>query len=321
MTSNLLNLAAIALYLLTWVLITRCVKANMKTLDQRTKSSEIYFTLWAFALIAHFASIVQPFITSNEISFHFISLGSYVMLFISLILYISTLNHKIQALAVIILPFTILSIVVLLFSNVTSNNDIQLNSGLGLHILVSLFAYSTLMLAAVQAALLAIQNNFLHKRLKNPNQSNFIRTLPALEDMEYFLFHLIGIGLVLLSLSLFSGFYYLDNLFGSSVAHKTILSIISWVIFSLLLFGRWKYGWRGKTAVRWTITGFIVLALSFFGSKFIQEFIIDKDVSAITSTHQQITFKNTPPSFLPVLSINKQTTHIITRVPESNLLG
>jgi len=312
MTPNLLNVAAIAFYIITWLLVTRCAWANIKAPDttqkERPQPNKIYFLTWGLALVAHLYSIIMLLANSGELSFNFTALGSYVMWFISVILFISTISRKIQALAVVILPFTILSLVALMFSNPNAAGNIQLNSGLGIHILVSLLAYSTLTLAAVQAVLLATQNNYLHKRLKNPQQSNFFRTLPALEDMEYFLFHLISVGVLLLSVSLLSGFYYLDNLFGSSVAHKTILSIISWVIFSALLIGRWKYGWRGKTAVRWTISGFAVLALAFFGSKFIQEFVIKKEVSAHYleqhneqrhERHQNI-IKRTPPHFLPV---------------------
>lgn len=305
MTTNLLNLIAIAFYIITWVLIARCVQANIKTPDQRPKFSKAYFVTWGIALAAHLFSIIKPLTDSDELSFSFVSLASYVMLFISLILFISTLSRKIQALAVIILPFSVLSLAILIFSNTPTDNNIQLNSGLGIHVLVSLLAYSTLMLAAIQAGLLATQNNFLHKRLKNPNKSKFVQTLPALEDMEYFLFHLIGVGVILLSASLLSGFYYLENLFGSNVAHKTILSIISWVIFSLLLFGRWKYGWRGKTAVRWTVSGFAVLALSFFGSKFIQEFVINKEASHSSAINQQIMVKKTPPHFLPIITFSQ----------------
>ena len=309
MTPNLLNLVAIAFYIITWVLITRGVLANIKTPEQSSTPNKVYFVTWAIALTAHIFSIIMPLTESHELSFSFVSLGTYVMSFISLILFISTLSRKIQALAVVILPFTVLSLIVLMLSDVDAQSGIQWNSGLGLHILVSLLAYSTLMLAAIQAILLATQNNFLHQRLKNPNQSNFIRTLPALEDMEYFLFNLIGIGLLLLSISLLSGFYYLDNLFGSNVAHKTLLSIVSWIIFAALLFGRFKYGWRGKTAVRWTISGFAVLALAFFGSKFIQEFVIDKEASLNNINQPQIVLKMTPPHFLRVFNtkiINKR---------------
>lgn len=307
------NLIAIAFYLITWVLITRSVQSNIKSPEDKPAAQKIYFICWGIALLAHLIGIIAPLDNTEGLSLSFISLGSYVMWFLSLILFISTLSRKIQALAMVILPFTILSLILLLLSNNGSSNNIQMNSGLGIHILVSLLAYSTLMLAAVQALLVATQNNYLHQRLKNPNQSNFVRTLPALEDMEYFLFHLIGVGVLLLSISLLSGFYYLDNLFGSSVAHKTILSIISWIIFSALLFGRWKYGWRGKTAVRWTISGFAILALAFFGSKFIQEFVIEKESTAYYEQYEnnqlQIT-KKTPPTFLSLLT--KQTAERIT---------
>ena len=300
MTTNLLHLIAIAFYVLTWVFITKAILDCIKCSGDNVKTNKLYLMTWAIALIAHVSSHVYPISGHQSLSFNFIALGSYVMWFISLILFISTLSRKIQALAVVILPFTILSIILLALSDNTLEKSILLNSGLGIHVIASLLAYSTLMLAAVQAILLATQNNFLHQRLKNPKQSNFFKTLPALEDMEYFLFHLIAVGLLLLSISLLSGFYYLDDLFGSNVAHKTILSIFSWVIFSALLVGRWRYGWRGKIAVRWTLVGFVVLALAFFGSKFIQEFVINKDTQTQSSLEDKLEHKNPPPTFLAV---------------------
>ena len=307
MTTNALNLIAILFYVITWVLITKDILSCIRSTDYQSKPNKLYFICWAIALIAHISSKVTPLANSEELSSSFIALGSYVMWFISLILFISTLNRKIQALAVVILPFTVLSIILLMLNNTSTDKGIILNSGLGIHVLVSLIAYSTLMLAALQAVLLAMQNKFLHQRLKNKNQkqSNFFQTLPALEDMEYFLFHLISVGVILLSIGLFSGFYYLDNLFGSSVAHKTILSIISWLIFSALLLGRWKYGWRGKTAVRWTLIGFIVLALAFFGSKFIQEFIIDKEIAFLAPKEP----KKPPPYFYEVSLVSERKPH------------
>ena len=304
----ILNLIAIVFYIITWVLITRCVQTNAKTPDVAAKSNKLYFITWGLALATQLLGMTS-LLSAGGLSFNFVALGSYVMWFISLILFISTLSRKIQALAVIILPFSILSLVVLMLSNSTASNDIQMNSGLGIHILVSLLAYSTLMLGAVQALLLATQNNYLHQRLKTPNQNSFVRTLPALEDMEYFLFHLIGVGVILLTISLLSGFYYLDNLFGSSVAHKTILSILSWIVFSALLFGRWKYGWRGKTAVRWTISGFAILALAFFGSKFIQEFVIEKEVSSVIQSQPNNSIKSTPPYFYALFIEDKNNSH------------
>ena len=276
MTANLLNLAAIACYLITWAMVILRLRSEINNPDKQISTTKFYFLPWLLALLLHIAGIHLPLSDGNQLAFNFISLGSYVMWFISLVLFITTLSRKIESLAVIILPFAILSILILMSGDTDSDKVINMRSGLGVHILVSLLAYSILMLASFQALLLAVQNHHLHSRHHGRQSNNLIRTLPSLEDMEHFLFRLLALGVILLSLSLLSGFYFLDNLFGSQVAHKTILSIISWVIFSFLLFGRWKYGWRGKIAVRWTLTGFVVLALAFFGSKFIQEFVLDK---------------------------------------------
>jgi len=279
MTANLLNFAAIIFYLISWFMITACVRASIETPDKCKDKKKFYFIVWFIALAIHILSIHTPIMNGEPLSFSFFTLSSYVMWFISLLLFITTVTRRIESLAIIILPITILSILLGMTIGSGSERVVNMHSGLGIHILISLLAYSILMLASFQSLLLHTQNKHLHNRQNN----GFIRTLPSLEDMEHFLFRLITIGVILLTISLVSGFYYLENLFGSSVAHKTILSIISWIIFTSLLIGRWKYGWRGKIAVRWTLAGFIVLALAFFGSKFIQEFVIDKETVQINT--------------------------------------
>lgn len=148
--------------------------------------------------------------------------------------------------------------------------SIDLSSGLGIHIFTSLLAYSMLTLAALQALLLAMQNKHLH----NHHPGGLIRTLPPLQDMEALLFKLLFVGIALLSAGLISGALYVDNLFSQHLVHKTVLSIIAWGTFSTLLFGHWRYGWRGRIAIRWTLTGFVLLMLAFFGSKFVLEFLV-----------------------------------------------
>ncbi len=280
MNANFLSLPAILFYFMTWILIIRCVYASIKNPELKKRFSKLHTLTWLLALIAHITGLHYPLFIGEPLTLNFISLGSYVTWFLSLILFITTLNRKIESLAIPILPITMFSILAVILVGADTQSTINMKSGLGLHILSSLLAYSTLMLASFQALLLAVQNNHLHAR-KN---TNFIRSLPSLENMEHLLFRFIKIGVVLLTIGLLSGFYFLDNLFGSGIAHKTILSLVAWVVFSVLLFGRWKYGWRGKTAVRWTLGGFIVLMLAFFGTKFVQEFVLDNSTQAQTNT-------------------------------------
>ncbi|MGC8732668.1 MAG: cytochrome C assembly family protein, partial [Halothiobacillaceae bacterium] len=141
---------------------------------------------------------------------------------------------------------------------------------LEVHILLSILAYSLFTLAALQAWLLASQHRALHQR----RPAAFARILPPLEDMEILLFRLIGAGFALLTLSLITGFMFLEDIFAQHLVHKTVLSIVSWAVFGGLLLGRAFMGWRGRTAVRWTLSGFGVLLLAYFGSKIVLEWVL-----------------------------------------------
>ncbi len=82
MTPNLLNLTAIAFYVITWVLITRSVQASIKATDtsqeKRSSSSKLYFVTWGVALTDHVFIIITPLTNSDGLSFSFVALVSYV---------------------------------------------------------------------------------------------------------------------------------------------------------------------------------------------------------------------------------------------------
>lgn len=140
------------------------------------------------------------------------------------------------------------------------------------HIVLSLLSAGVLTLAAVQACTLALQDQFLHLHKQGRTLSN----LPPIQTMERMLFQLIGIGFFLLSLTLLTGLWFIQDWMAQHLAHKTILSITAWLLFGVLLWGRWRYGWRGRTAIRWTLSGYLLLILAYFGSKIILEQILGK---------------------------------------------
>ena len=140
------------------------------------------------------------------------------------------------------------------------------------HIVLSLIAYSLLAVAAVQALVIAVQEHRLRRRAADGAWS----ALPSLQLMERFLFQLIAAGFVLLTVALIFGLLFVHNLLAQHLTHKTVLSGIAWVVFAVLLWGRWRFGWRGRTAIRWTLGGFVVLALAYFGDKLILELILGR---------------------------------------------
>lgn len=140
------------------------------------------------------------------------------------------------------------------------------------HIVLSLIAYSLFAVAAVQAIIIGAQEY----RLRRGAAAGVWNTLPPLQLMERFLFQLIAAGFALLTVALIFGLLFVHNLLAQHLMHKTVLSGIAWLVFAVLLWGRWHFGWRGRMAIRWTLGGFVVLALAYFGDKLILELILGR---------------------------------------------
>ncbi len=129
------------------------------------------------------------------------------------------------------------------------------------HVLSSLLAYSFLALAALQASLIWWLDRKLRNHIGKPNP-----ILPPLLAMEKLLFRLIFLGFMVLSISIAIALIYLYEIVLQQSTHKLVLSLAAWMMFSLLLLGHWKLGWRGQQAARWTLIGFLMLALGSFGT-------------------------------------------------------
>jgi ABC-type uncharacterized transport system permease subunit len=142
------------------------------------------------------------------------------------------------------------------------------------HLLIAMIAYSLFTIASLHVLLMAL----LERRLHGGELPAALQKLPPLLTMETLLFRIIAAGFVLLTLTIASGVLFSEELFGrpARFSHKTVFGVLSWLIFGALLGGRWFYGWRGRTAVRWTLAGFLALVLAYIGSKFVLEVILGR---------------------------------------------
>jgi ABC-type uncharacterized transport system permease subunit len=220
----------------------------------------------------HVLTMTELFDASGEMNVSFLNASSAAVLLIVLTLLFSALHKPVEKLGIVIFP---LAVVVLLLKLGLPEKAHFLKDHswpMRLHIFASMLAYSFLNIAALQAGLLAIQD----WRLRTHHTSGFIRSLPPLQTMEKLLFHLIATGFALLSVSLLSGFLFLEDLFAQHLAHKTVLSLTAWGVFAVLLIGRYQRGWRGQTAIRWTVCGFVALMLAYFGSKMVLEVVLER---------------------------------------------
>lgn len=135
--------------------------------------------------------------------------------------------------------------------------------GAFVHIFVSLVALGFLILASSQAILIGLQNYLLKRR----RAAWLLHILPPLQTMETWLFNIILGGTLLFSVSVLSGFFFEQDILHSLLHPKTLLAVGAWILLGFLLFGRKRFGWRGRTAVRWTLSATVLAFLSYFGTK------------------------------------------------------
>jgi ABC-type uncharacterized transport system permease subunit len=142
-----------------------------------------------------------------------------------------------------------------------------------LHLALAMIAYGLFIIALLHATLMAVAERQLHRRgtVALPN-------LPPLLTLETLLFRMIGAAFVFLTATLVTGIAFSEELFGRALRfdHKTVFAVLSWLTFGLLLAGRWLRGWRGRTALRWTLTGFLMLLFAYVGSRFVMEVLLHR---------------------------------------------
>jgi ABC-type uncharacterized transport system permease subunit len=150
----------------------------------------------------------------------------------------------------------------------TRGNSIPLDDWtIDVHIALSILSAGVLTLASIHAVAIA----GLDQVLRNPGNLAMAQRMPTLQTMEHLLFQLIKVGFFLLSLTILSGLLFVHDLFGQHLAQKTFLTLCAWLIFGTLLWGRTRYGWRGRIAIRWTLLGYAMLVAAYIGSKLILE--------------------------------------------------
>ena len=222
------------------------------------------------ALVAHAFVLQGMLLTPEGINLGFFNALSLVAALTVLLLLAGSLVSPVENLGLLLFPFAALSIALAFAYPMQASPSGMNDWKIDLHIVLSFAAYSVLALAALQALVLAWQDRQLRKR----RISRLVGRLPPLQTMENLLFQLLAGGFFLLSVALVTGFLFLENIFAQHLVHKTVLSLLAWVLLAVLLWGRWRFGWRGRKAVHLTLSVFLLLMLAYFGSKFVLELVL-----------------------------------------------
>ena len=226
------------------------------------------------AIAVHTALITNAVFTDSGLNLSLANALSAVAALIALLSWLGTLTHALPGVAAVAFPVAAVgSLLPAMFPSLHRFSFIA-EPWAALHIAVALLAYTLLIVAALQALVLMALEKRLHRGLPDPGPE----ALPPLLTLERFLFRLVTAGYALLTLTLISGALFSEQIFGKPLTfnHKTVFSLLSWLVFGGLLYGRHRYGWRGRTALNWILAGSALLLLAYFGSKFVLEVVLGR---------------------------------------------
>jgi ABC-type uncharacterized transport system permease subunit len=258
-------LIAVVLYLTATGLLVSAVRQD------RGRSARLWLVPANIAVLLHGAAHFLAWRTAGGADLHFFAALSLVGLGMSVLTAIVGASGRMAALGVVVFPLSALMLIGYQMYGHVQHPD-PLDWRLQLHAWMALLAYATLAVAALFALMLWVQEGALRRR----EFHGWLRALPPLVELESLLFRTIAVGFILLTATLLTGVLFVENLLAQHLMHKTVLSVLSWLAFGGLLLGRWRYGWRGVVAVRWTLAAMALLILAFFGSKFVLEVILKR---------------------------------------------
>jgi len=260
----MLSALTFGFYIAAWVLLIHALRKGYPL------KSMLLLRLLTVAIACHGIGAWQQIVVPDGYRFSFFNMASLFFWVINLLVLLSSLKKPMHNLFVLLLPLTLMALLSSLPQLGPITPRAQITPGVAVHILLSVLAYSAMTMAAFQALMLAFQNY----QLRHKHPTGWIRLLPPLQTMEALLFELLWAGQSLLTLAIISGAIYVEDLFAQHLAHKTVFSLIAWCFYATLLWGHYKWGWRGNAAIRWTLVGFAALALAYFGTKLVLEFLL-----------------------------------------------
>ncbi|RPI16755.1 MAG: hypothetical protein EHM60_01320 [Lysobacterales bacterium] len=229
------------------------------------------FAIASIGIFVHAAALVQERRLAPDAA---LSLGdtlALVALVISITAILMALRPRLRGMAAVLL------VIAAVLEAAFSEGARQFSVGrpgweLVFHVAMATTAFAFLTIGAV----LAVAQVFVDRRLRSRRPLGWLKILTPVESVESGCFQSIWAGFALLTLALVTGAFFIENLFAQHLVHKVVLAIVAWIVFGILLLGRWRMGWRGRKAMHWTLAGYGLLGLSYFGSKIVLENVLGR---------------------------------------------
>lgn len=209
-------------------------------------------------------------VLTGELNLGFYRVASLIGLAMSGIAVFMLIRRPLHTLTIVVFPLSAMALLISTFAPATGRPLSGLDEGLLWHVSASLTAFAVLSLSMVQGGMALLQSRLL----KQHKTQGVVRWLPALDLSEAMFYELMTAGWAILTVAIIAGAVFIDDMFSQQIAHKTILTGLSWLVYGWLVVVNWRSGWRMAQAVNIAAVAYLLLFLGFFGSKLVLELLL-----------------------------------------------
>lgn len=252
---------ALALYFIASVIGVILIFRGKKT------TSLLIFLFSAAGFILHTAYIVMRYVKGGYIpvtNLH--EASSFFSWCIVLLFFILEARYKIDLMGSFIMPIVLIFMISssILPREITPSLSPVLKSfWLGIHTTLAFLGDAAFAMACGVGIMYLIQE----RNLKSKHLSRLFEKLPSIHILDEINYRLITIGFPLLTLAIITGVLWANTAWGTYWRWdpKEVWSLITWIVYALVLHLRLTVGWRGKKAAILSIVGFAIVIFTFFG--------------------------------------------------------
>jgi len=266
-------LSYVAAFAMLWQYTTRTEKHTATVRSTLILATVIGIIFHAIELYVRVINTQDPSPAFSMSLGHSISL---VALVVTTIFVLISMVRKTANLGLAILPTAILALLAGRWLNPAHDAISIAHPGFEWHLVLGIITFAMLSLAFAQSLLILVQEKQL--RSHTPPQSGIsLISLPALQSMETLLFQILWLGFVVLSITLALGILVNRSEYGIVLLfnHHIVLTLLTWLAYAILLFGRHFFGWRGRQASIYTIICYSLFLIGYFGPRIVRELIIN----------------------------------------------
>jgi cytochrome c-type biogenesis protein CcsB len=235
-------------------------------------TSRIIVLLAAIGFVIHTICIIYRYVDAGHIPItNAHEATSFFAWCIVLIFFVLQMRYRIVLLSSFVMPivFILMLLSSILPREIKPLSPVLQSYWLGIHTVFAFLGNAAFALAFGIGVMYLVQEHYV----KSKNLGGLFERLPSLQILDEINYRLIKMGFPLFTLAIITGALWAESAWGSywNWDAREVWSLITWLIYAIVIHARLVAGWRGKRAAVLSIVGFLTILIAFFGIKLLKK--------------------------------------------------